>query len=151
MKVEIHDPNDSLLRRAHYFTNDFGFFHDKFRLPSQAAIGAYPVNTEIEGQSLSFYFHVAEYRKPGYLVEVKPEQPRLVRGDDARVNVAATYFWGGPVRRAKVSYHVTRQPDYVGPPSDDDDLSGYYPSPWEGEGHEGERSATKWPPARRHG
>ena len=65
VKVEIHDPNDSLLRRAHYFTNDFGSFHGSFRLPSQAAIGAYPVNTEIEGQSLSFYFHVAEYPEAG--------------------------------------------------------------------------------------
>ena len=82
-------------------------------------------------------------------MEVKPEQPRLVRGDDARVNVAATYFWGGPVRRAKVSYHVTRQPDYVGPPSDDDDLSGYYPRRGRAKGMRGKRSATKWPPARR--
>lgn len=143
VKVELHDPNDSLLRRASYATNDFGSFHGSFRLPSQAAIGAYPVNTEVGGQALTFYFHVAEYRKPEYLVEVKPEQPRLVRGDDARVNITATYFWGGPVRRAKVSYHVTRQPDYVGPPGEEDEeLAGYYPSPWEGEegggGHFGE-------------
>jgi alpha-2-macroglobulin len=141
VKLEIHDPSDSLLRRASYATNPYGSFNGWFRLPAAGAIGAYRVSLEIGGDTPEFYFHVAEYRKPEYKVEVTPEQPRLLRGEEARVGVTATYFWGGPVRQARVSYRVTREVDYVGPPVDDeDDLSEYYPSPYEGEegGEDGE-------------
>jgi alpha-2-macroglobulin len=137
VKVEIHDPTEALLRRASYTTSDFGSFHGRFRLPSEGTLGTFPVSVAIGDESFSFTFYVAEYQKPEYRVEVKPERPRLVRGDEARVNIAATYYWGGPVRRAKVSYHVTREPDYVGPPGDEDDLAGYYPSPWEDDEREG--------------
>jgi uncharacterized protein YfaS (alpha-2-macroglobulin family) len=140
VSLQIHDPTDSLLRQTSYTTNDYGSFHGEFRLPSEAGVGAYRVTTEIGGEEHEFYFHVAEYRKPEFLVTVKPEQARLLRGDEARVDVAATYFWGGPLRGARVSYRVTRETDYVGPPQEDaEDLSDYYPTAWEGdEGGEGE-------------
>src|SRR5262249_54720473 len=118
LKVEIRDPTDALLRQANYTTNNFGSFNGWFRLPAEAAIGAFPVKVEIGGESHTSYFNVAEYRKPEYLVQVKPERPRMLRGEEAVVNVSAAYFWGGPVRRAKIEYTVTRQPDYLGPPSD---------------------------------
>jgi alpha-2-macroglobulin len=139
VKLEIHDPSDSLLRKASYTTSDFGSFHGWFRLPAGGAIGAYRVTLDVGGDNPSFYFHVAEYRKPEYKVEVTPERPRLLRGEEARVAVTATYFWGGPVRQARVSYRVTREVDYVGPPMEDEDLAEYYPTPWGArEGDEGE-------------
>lgn len=138
VKLEIRDPTDALLRRASYTTSAFGSFHGWFRLPAEGAIGAYRVTLDVGNDNPSFYFHVAEYRKPEYQVEVTPERSRLLRGEEARVNVTATYFWGGPVRQAKVSYRVTRQVDYVGPPMEDEDMAEYYPSPWEGEGEYGD-------------
>lgn len=48
------------------------------------------------------------YKKPEFEVTVKPVEPHLLKGQTARVRIAARYYFGGPVAGGRVRYRVLR-------------------------------------------
>jgi len=113
--VEIRDPRDTLVYRSTLTTDGYGTFHDQFSLSEEAATGYYTLATTIEGERSESGFKVAEYRKPEFKVEVKPDKPRYTRGETMEVTVSAQYYFGAPVAGAEVTYRVTRAPYYYYP------------------------------------
>lgn len=102
----------------------YGTFSGTFQLAADAALGNYRIVPQLPGDAPDMYysqgsigFDVAEYRAPEFQVEVTAQTPEVVQGDTINVDVDSTYFFGGAVANADVSYTVTANPyvfDYNG-------------------------------------
>lgn len=97
-----------------------------FELPLKkgAPLGGYRLDLLVDGRWADVGdagFRVEEYKAPEVKVDVRAAgQARL--GDEVSVEVAASYYSGGPVVGAKVRYKVFRQ---------DHDVTVAAPSPWD--------------------
>ena len=102
----------------------FGSTSFSIALAKAAALGAYRIDMTTDGayaDTGGASFRVEEYKAPEVQVHVKAAgQARL--GDKIPVEVTATYYAGGPVSGAKVSYKVFRQ---------DHEVTYAAPSPWD--------------------
>ena len=89
-----------------------GSFSGEIMLDSEAPLGYYRVVAEVGSNvrdSFGQSFSVAEYRAPEFQVNVTPAVDQVAQGDKIQVAVDATYFFGGAVSNATVSYSVLAQ------------------------------------------
>ncbi len=56
-------------------------------------------------------FQVAEYRKPEYQSSATTDKPEYIQGDEIKATAQASYFFGGPVKDAKVQWNLLSE-DY---------------------------------------
>jgi uncharacterized protein YfaS (alpha-2-macroglobulin family) len=89
-----------------------GTFSGELDLPEESPLGGYNINASVGDASSTGYFQVAEYKKPEYKVSVKTGQAYVMAGQKAKFTVAANYYFGAPVARANVKYHVYRSRYY---------------------------------------
>ena len=86
-----------------------GSFSGKLELDADAPLGYYRIVVDTGSNRRSSFglsFNVAEYRAPEFQVAVTPQEREVAQGDTLRVLVDSTYFFGGPVSNADVSYSV---------------------------------------------
>ena len=121
VSLKIRDPRNTLIYRQQLRTNEYGSINGTVKLNHFAPTGYYYATAEVKGRPQEFGFDVAEYRKPEYEVTVSSDKERYVRGDTARVSVAAQYYFGTPVPGAEVDYMVYSSPHWVNPAQEDDD------------------------------
>ena len=57
-------------------------------------------------------FHVEDYRKPEYRVQVTAAQKRVLEGATMPVTIDSRYFFGEPVANATVKYRVYHERHY---------------------------------------
>jgi alpha-2-macroglobulin len=113
--VEITDERGEIVYQTDLPVTQFGTVSGSFELADDASLGYYYVNIklpssyEYETEGGGVGFSVAEYRLPEYQVEVQPITPAILQGDTASVGVNATYYFGGAVTNADVSYNVLSQ------------------------------------------
>ena len=127
VRLAIQDAGDSTVLEEDLTTNSFGSFHGDLALDPDAATGLYTAHIRIGEQEETGSFSVAEYRKPEYEVNVKAAKKQFVRGEPVRFVITARYYWGEPVRGARIRYTATRAPEWYVP--DDDEsrfLSKFY-------------------------
>jgi uncharacterized protein YfaS (alpha-2-macroglobulin family) len=101
-----------------------GTFDGKFILDQNAALGPYtikvlpptPQTKDNEQIIASLNFSVAEYRRPDYTVAVDAQPANLLAGDKFTAYVAASYFSGGAVGGAKLSWTLNALPFSFTPP-----------------------------------
>lgn len=121
--VTIRDARGEIVYQRELPLSDFGSFHGQFDIAPEASLGAYSLTVDLpaqyeyaqEGGGISFL--VAEYRRPEYQVTVSSEEPEIVQGGSAAVDVAGVYFFGGPVSAAPGEFAVYASPyafDYQG-------------------------------------
>ncbi|MGE5263371.1 MAG: Ig-like domain-containing protein, partial [Acidobacteriota bacterium] len=100
----------------------FGTFNGEIKLSDSASIGYYNLSLELGADPRKFVesvnFQVAEYRAPQFQVGVKTDQTEYYNGDKIKVDATATYFFGGPVKDANVTWRLMSddlafQPDNV--------------------------------------
>jgi hypothetical protein len=87
--------------------DEFGAFSDQFTLADAASTGYYSINVETgEAGNFQSYlgFLVAEYHKPEFLVNVTTDQPEVVQGSTIHATVESTFYFGGAVSNAEVSW-----------------------------------------------
>mgnify|MGYP005842515257 CR=1 FL=1 len=115
--------------------NDMGTVHGEFTLGEGASLGYYQLQAVYGEQSFGTDLQVAEYRRPEFQVQVVLDRDDYIHGDEMNGVVEASYFFGGPVADAEVSWTVTREPYYF----DRWQGSGYYDwADWDDEeGHAG--------------
>lgn len=108
--VEVRDSRDTLIYSETRTTDRFGSYYGSFDLNPETATGFYTITTVVGGERPSepATFQVSEYRKPEFSVKVDFPQKRYTRGDLARANVSAQYYFGAPVANAKVQYLIRR-------------------------------------------
>ncbi len=102
--------------------NDYGTFNFDFALDQEAALGPYSIQAQIpvlypgqEMPQIQYYngtFMVSEYRRPEFQVTVTALKEEVLQGETVEVEAEATYFFGGAVSDAPVSWSVTANDYY---------------------------------------
>jgi uncharacterized protein YfaS (alpha-2-macroglobulin family) len=91
--------------------NDMGTFDGKVLLSDSAALGYYYLQVQNDQDYyLATNWQVAEYRVPEFQVSVTPEDSDYIQGDTIHAVAEASYFFGGPLANAPVTWAVTRSP-----------------------------------------
>lgn len=104
--VSAYDWSDTLIYQEDLPVTEFGTFASEIVLDQEAGPGNYYLVVEVDGTYSTLYFPVAEYRKPEFQVEVSPVEEQVVAGDTIQALVNASYFFGGSVDGADVSWAV---------------------------------------------
>lgn len=100
----------------------YGTFAGTFVLPADAPVGDYSIAIQQREGSIEKFmpvvagnsFLVAEFRKPEFEVEVATGSDSYVNGDSIDVDVSATFYFGGSLAGADVTWSVLASP-YVFP------------------------------------
>lgn len=108
--IKITDPNGRVIQNQNLPLDDYGAFNGSVQLSSGGALGFYNIILEFGPDASHFYssvdFQVAEYKAPEFQVEVKTDKDSYVNGDTIKVNSNTTYFFGGAVANAKVTWRL---------------------------------------------
>jgi uncharacterized protein YfaS (alpha-2-macroglobulin family) len=83
-----------------------GTFHGEVELAAGAALGNYIISLSFTDQYAEQYVQVAAYRPPEFEVVVEPEVPELLRGEDVKARLNTSYFFGGPLAGAGLTWNV---------------------------------------------
>ena len=136
--------------------SEFGTFNAEFNLDADTTLGSYYISVYQPGHTDAIgtvSFSVAEYRKPEFIVDVTASPKEITMGDDIQANVASSYYSGGGVNNAYVSYYLTSMPytfsaggdfkdysfdDVVKRYYDNETDSNYFRTISEGEGYAGQ-------------
>ena len=97
----------------------FGTFNGEIDLPDDAALGEGSIAVQYQGRYLTqLGFTLAEFRVPEYKIEVTPDAATLIQGDPLRAPIAASYYFGGPVSSAPMTWRIWGERawfNYTGP------------------------------------
>jgi hypothetical protein len=117
--------------------NALGGFDFAFTLPTNANLGYAEIWLEavgslgrLDGRQHYHGFQIQEFRRPEFEVSARNETtgPYYV-GDDAVVAVNASYYAGGPLPNAEVTWTVSHSPSNYSPPNWRDFVFGTW-TPW---------------------
>ncbi len=92
-----------------------------FDLPKDAALGYYSLRVgDSQDDAISGGFHVEDYRKPEYRVQVTASQKRVLEGATMPLTIDSRYFFGEPVANATVKYRIYNERHYWWGEQEDD-------------------------------
>lgn len=123
VQAEVLDQEGKSIHQKSLPVSRFGSVQGEFSVPLTASLGYYSIKFSTGRRESYASFQVEEYRKPEYEVRIQPTAPRVVQGERVSATVSARYYFGEPVRNAKVVYTVRRAPYY--PPWYERDEMGY--------------------------
>ena len=106
VKVVVNDDQGREIYNQKLPLSDMGTVHGELKLDEEAPLGYYGIWAYVEDQSYYTSFQVAEYRKPEFQVDVQTDKDAYVQGDTINVTAEATYYFGGPVANADVTWAV---------------------------------------------
>jgi uncharacterized protein YfaS (alpha-2-macroglobulin family) len=113
LHVTISDENQKAVFDQQMPVNSVGTLSGDFTLPKDASLGYYTIQVgDGDENAVSCGFHVEEYRKPEYRVQVAAAQKRVLEGATMVVTIDSQYFFGEPVANAKVKYRIYHEPHY---------------------------------------
>ena len=113
VQVQIDDPTNKRVLDVKLPVSQFGTVHGDFTLAADAALGYYGVSLDSGGArqySVAGGFHVEEYKKPEYEVQVQIAKPHVLEGSSIDAIIQARYYFGEPVAGAQVKYVVHTSP-----------------------------------------
>ena len=123
--VVIADENDKAVFDKQMPLSATGDVAGDFDLPKDASLGYYTITVgDQEDSRISGGFHVEDYRKPEYRVQVTSGQKCVLEGATMPVTVDSRYFFGEPVANAQVKYRVYHEQHYWWGEDEDDQSSG---------------------------
>ncbi len=111
VRVQLHDPKGEAIREVGVTTSKFGVVHQDFDLPATADLGSYriSVSTEKGARVLADDFvNLSRYELPAFAVMAKANRPFYLPGQDAVIEISATYLFGKPVPGTKVRVEQPR-------------------------------------------
>lgn len=112
VQVTVSDPQGNTLRDLTMHTDAAGTFKGQLQASEISKTG--PYNFQLmypDNQAEAFTLTVEQYRKPDFKIDVVPERRRFSRGEKVRFNIQANYYFGAPLKNAKVKYHINSYPD----------------------------------------
>jgi uncharacterized protein YfaS (alpha-2-macroglobulin family) len=112
VEVTITDPEGKEVYKQPMTLNAFAAFNGKYEPPQDAKLGQYAIRTHYKGQDFYLTFQVAQFRPPEFLVNVKPQSDRAAAGDTIKVDVDSSFFFGGPVSGANVTWVAVANQGY---------------------------------------
>ncbi len=106
--VTINDNQGNMVYQQRQVVGPLGTVDGSLELGPDAGTGYYGINMLLsESVGFGVGFQVAEYRKPEYQVSGQTDKPEYSQGDQIQVTAQADYFFGGPVKNAKVKWVLT--------------------------------------------
>ena len=132
----VHDPQGNEIATGTAAVNLLGGFDLSFAIPAAANLGYASVDFNLSGAAdlqngnYQHGFQIQEFRRPEFEVNARVEsaQPQLSQ-QPATVATAATYYSGGPLAAAPVTWTVTTAPGTYSPPNWSDFTFGEW-TPW---------------------
>ncbi len=106
--VQIQDPDGKQVYAKHLTANSNGIIHDEFTSDRTAALGNYYIQVAGGEIPMTGNFEIQDYKKPEYEVRVTTAKPRVLEGDTLDALINAKYYFGEPVKNARVEYSVYR-------------------------------------------
>ena len=107
--VVIRSPKNVEVFSGTFKTDEFGSFWGELVLDNEADIGQYSISITLGPQNFYGGFYVEEYKKPEYKVEVSTEKKYYLGGETISGKVKAAYYFGSPVKNAKVTVQVFKK------------------------------------------
>jgi uncharacterized protein YfaS (alpha-2-macroglobulin family) len=121
VRVVISDEADKAVFDRQMPLSSTGDVTGDFDLPRDAALGYYTLRVGDKPEdSISGAFHVEDYRKPEYRVQVTAAQKRVLEGAAMPVTIDSRYFFGEPVANATVKYRIYQERHYWWGEEEDD-------------------------------
>ena len=137
----LRDSRGNEITKGERPVSALGGFDVSMKLPATMNLGAAQLQlTTPEGGAHHHSFDVQEFRRPEFEVKVTPSDGPYVVGGSAEATVAASYFAGGALPDAEVTWNVSSVPGSFRPPNWDGFAFGRFIPWWRGH----------WPPARRN-
>ncbi|MEM7309929.1 MAG: MG2 domain-containing protein [Planctomycetota bacterium] len=122
LSYRVIDPRNQTLAEGVVTTNAFGACWGELTTEPTSPLGAYRLELRTKGGVVSNaeLFRLEEYKLPEFEVSVslpddpdRPGRPKLFRlGDRVEAEIAADYYFGGPVAGATVEVLVYQRPYY---------------------------------------
>jgi uncharacterized protein YfaS (alpha-2-macroglobulin family) len=107
---------------ADYFPiSELGSFSGTFKLAHDASLGEYDISVRYAPDGDVFgnlSFRVAEYHKPEFQVKTTTTTPNVLNGDKINFSLDATYYSGGSLANADVSWMMQTTPYSFSPAPD---------------------------------
>jgi uncharacterized protein YfaS (alpha-2-macroglobulin family) len=132
----VVDPQGNDLLHGQARVNALGGFDFSFTLPDNANLGYANMALEarglagLDGERYNHSFQVQEFRRPEFEVSARNETPGpYFVGGEAVVAVEASYYAGGPLPNAEVTWQVSSTPSSYSPPNWPDFVFGKW-TPW---------------------
>jgi hypothetical protein len=122
--VQIQDPDGKSVYTRHLTANSNGIIHDELITNRAASLGGYFIQVGSSDGAMTGNFEIQDYKKPEYEVRVIPAKPRVLEGEKLDLTINARYYYGEPVKNAKVEYSVYRARYFYPLWRDADDDSG---------------------------
>ncbi|MBX3012697.1 MAG: Ig-like domain-containing protein [Caldilineaceae bacterium] len=119
ISITIRDDQGNPIQEDRYTLDENGTLHGEVTLAPEAITGYYYLEARIQvGDTLETQrtvyggvgFQVAAYRKPEFAVTVTSDQPEYTNGDTITYTVQASYFSGGPLANAPVTWRLLAEP-----------------------------------------
>lgn len=123
VRYQVIDPAGNEIASGETDVSGLGGFDLAFMLPENANLGYASVQLYAEGNIAAYgrdyahQFQIQEFRRPEFAVSAFQETAGpYVAGEHAVVGVEATYYAGGPLPNADVTWNVTWTPGSYSPP-----------------------------------
>ena len=113
--VTLRDPMGNAMREEEMTLSENGTLNGKVELGDEALTGGYYMEVRLPlGPDRYTYagtsFMVASYRPPEFEITLTPDQPEYQQGDTVRVTLQASYFSGGALANAPVTWRLFSDP-----------------------------------------
>jgi len=108
VRFAVRDPDDTIVYSSDTQSSTYGIASAEWSIPATQKLGTYRVSAEITGdddnRDLAATQHVrlSRYDLPTFTVNVLPDQPYYLPGQNARLTISASYLFGKPVLRGHV-------------------------------------------------
>jgi hypothetical protein len=103
LTLSIKDEENHEQFNKELITSNFGIASADWTIPDSAKLGEYRVEFETQtDQSASASVKISRYELPNFSVNVKPDRPYYLPGENATVEISANYLFGEAVKRGHV-------------------------------------------------
>ncbi|MGC1375667.1 MAG: Ig-like domain-containing protein [Anaerolineales bacterium] len=101
VKVRVLDSRGNTVESFDLHTNSFGTVNGAVDIADGAMLGAYQIETTVEGVVTAQPFKVEDYRKPDYQITITSLQPekkdRFSQGEEVKMQINVAYYFGEPL------------------------------------------------------
>src|SRR5271157_1018656 len=104
----VKDPDDSTVFSSDVDSSRFGIASVDWSIPATQKLGNYRVTAALSGEDnnrqleASHAIRISRYELPTFTVNVHPDQPYYLTGQNAQLTITADYLFGKPVLRGHV-------------------------------------------------
>ncbi len=111
LPVEMRNPNGDIIYHGDLTTDAYGAVYGDIPLAPDAPLGVYSLEMKTSDSNNTFVnVMVAAFRKPEYEVNASAQPAEVIATQPATAMVQASYYFGGPVKNAAVTWTL-----YSGP------------------------------------